>query len=117
MKTKSIEFKILCGVVILQLMWIVGCTTNQQTTAFKTIATAEATVNVANDTYQSLVIKGTIPTNSVPQESKLFNDFQASALLALSAVQFNTNALAPASLVVEGQDLVNLINNLKLTAK
>lgn len=117
MKKISIESKIMLAVIALQLSLLFGCTTNQQTTAFKTLATAEATVNVANDTYQSLVINGSLPTNNVPQESNLFNDFQASALLALSAVQFDSNAVTPAALAQEGQDLVNLINTLKLTAK
>jgi hypothetical protein len=96
---------------------LIGCTTSQQSTAFKTLASAEATVNLANDSYQTLVIKGAIPTNTVPQVSKLYNDFQASELLALDAVQFNTNALSPTALVVEGQDFVNLINSIKLKSK
>lgn len=102
---------------ILSLVAIVGCTTSQQSTAFKTIASTEATVNAAHDTYQSLVIKGALPTNDVPKISKLYNDFQSAELVALDGVQFNTNALAPSSLVVEGQDLVNVINTLKLQAK
>lgn len=99
------------------LLIVVGCTTTQQTTAFKTISSAEATVNLANDSYQSLVIKGAIPTNDVPKVSHLYNNFQAAELIALDAVQFNSNAISPSSLVVEGQDFVNLINSIKTTAK
>lgn len=102
---------------IVCLAILVGCTTSQKTTAFKTIASAEATVNLANDGYQSLVIKGALPTNDVPKVSHLYNRFQASELLALDAVQFNSNALAPANLVIEGQDFINVIIAIKSTAK
>lgn len=111
---KTLTFISLLGLTAVVL---IGCTTSQQSTAFKTIASAEATVNFAHDSYQGLVIKGAVPTNDVPKISKLYNDFQAAELLALDGVQYNTNAIAPSSLVVEGQDLVNLINNIKATAK
>lgn len=109
--------KIVTLLTILSVAVIIGCTTNQQTTAFKTIGAAEATVNFAHDSYQGLVIKGVIATNTVPEVSHLYNNFQAAELLALDAVQFNTNAIAPSSLIVEGQDLVNLINSIKTTVK
>jgi hypothetical protein len=96
---------------------LIGCSTSQQSTAFKTIASAESTVNLANDSYDALVIKGAIATNTVPQVKKLYNDFQAAELLALDAVQFNTNAVTPPALIVEGQDFVNLVNSIKLQIK
>lgn len=96
---------------------IIGCSTSQQMTAFKTLSSAEATVNAANDAYQTLVIKGSIPTNDVPKVSKLYNDFQVAELVALDAVQFNTNAVAPPALAVEGQDFVNLLTSLESKGK
>lgn len=109
MKTRIITFLSLCAILV-----IVGCATQ---TAFKTIASVQATGMAANDSYQSLVIRGALPTNDVPRESKAFNDLQASVLIALDAVQFNSNALAPSSLVVEGQDFVNLVTSIKSTVK
>lgn len=90
-----------------------GCTTNQQKIALNTLGTLEQTTTAAVDAYDSLVIKGTVPTNDVPRVSKAYNTFQASMLVALDAVQFNTNAVSPPSLVVESQDVINLITTIE----
>lgn len=105
-----IAFDLIAVVVIIQ-----GCTTSQQTIAYNTLFSLEKTTTAAIDTYDSMVIKGTIPTNSVPQVSKAYNDFQAAFVLAVDAVQFNTNAVAPPALVVESQDLLNLITTVEGT--
>lgn len=91
----------------------VGCTTNQQTIAYKSLYTVEKTTTGAYDGYVDSVIKGLSSTNGLPRVSRAYNTFHASYLIALDAVQFNTNAIAPASLIVEAQDVVNLITNLK----
>lgn len=110
---KPINILILSLVVVISI----SCYSTHQQTAFKTIATAEATVNTANDAYQTLVIKGYLPTNDVPKVAHLYNQFQAAELLALDAVQFNTNAVAPTNLVVESQDFVNLITTIEAKGK
>lgn len=104
-------------ITVLFLVSLIGCTTSQQQTAFSTISSTEATVNAANDAYQTLVIKGSLPTNDVPRVSQLYNQFQAAELLALDGVQFNTNAVTPPALLVEAQDLVNLITSLESKGK
>lgn len=98
-----------CGAVAL----IGGCTTSQQTVAVKTLGTVQKITLAANDEYYALVIHGIVKTNGLPAEASLFNKFQASFLIALDAVQYNTNALAPASLQQESTDVINLINILK----
>lgn len=90
-----------------------GCSTNQQSTAYKTIFGLEKTVAAADSAYLDLVIAGKVPTNDVPKVTKAFNQFQADVTLALDAVQFNTNALASASLITESQDILNVINTAK----
>lgn len=95
------------------LLSIPSCTTNQQRIAYNSLYTVEKTTTGAYDGYIDSVIKGVTPTNGVPKVSGLYTKFQASFLVALDAVQFNTNAVAPASLVIESQDVVNLILNLK----
>ena len=90
-----------------------GCTTTQQQVTYNSLYSLEQSVVAANDSYQTLVIKGALPTNSVPQVSAKYNQFQAAFVVALDAVQFNTNAIAPASLQVEAQDLINLISSIK----
>jgi hypothetical protein len=91
----------------------VGCTTSQQTLTYKTLYTLETSTTAAYDSYLALVVNGTLATNAVPAVSAKFNLFQASFLVALSAAQYNTNALAPASLAQESADVINLINVIK----
>lgn len=96
---------------------IVGCKSSQQQTAFDTLYSVEQVTVSAYDSYVTLVIQGTVSTNGVPQVSKAFNTFQASCLIALDAVQYNTNALCPPDLLVESQDVVNLITDIKKDLK
>jgi hypothetical protein len=91
----------------------VGCTTGAQRVAYNTLYTIEHTTAAAYDGYTDAVIQGLTPTNSLPKVSKMYDKFNASFLVALDAVQYNTNAIAPASLVVESQDIINLITSLK----
>lgn len=98
-----ISFVLLCA----------ACNTSQQRIAFNTLYSVEKATTAAYDGYLDSVIKGVTPTNGVPKVSRAYNHFQSSFVVALDGVQFNTNALAPASLVVEAQDVVNLINNWK----
>jgi hypothetical protein len=95
------------------VLLMVACTTTQQTTSYKTLFSLEHSTVAAYDSYAALVIRGTLPTNDVAKVSKAFNVFQASALPALDAVQYNTNALAPDALIIEAQDLINLITTIK----
>lgn len=88
---------------------ITGCTTTQQTTAYKTLYAVEQTTVAGYDGYIGEVIAGRVPTNGVPTVSKAFNKFQAAFLFELDLVQFNTNAVASASLTQESIDLLNLI--------
>lgn len=92
---------------------LVACNTSQKRIGYNTIYSVQRTGTAAVDGYYSLVIKGALPTNDVPKVSRAYNQFQASVLVALDVVQFNTNALAPASLVIEATDLVNLVNSIK----
>jgi len=96
---------------------VYGCTTTQQTTSFNTLWTLESSTKSIYDGYLALVVQGRLATNEVPQISKLFNDFQASMLLAESLVQYNTNAIAPTNLVIESQQLINLIQTINLKTK
>jgi hypothetical protein len=95
------------------LIIAVGCVTSHQQAVFNTLYTVEHTTVTAYDGYISLVVSGSIPTNGVPRVSKSFNTFQASFIVALDAAQYNTNAIAPSSLVVESQDVINLITTIK----
>ena len=87
-----------------------GCTASQQRVSYNTLYSVEKTASTAVDGYFDAVVAGRASADGVARVSDAFNKFQASFLLALDAVQFNTNALAPESVVIESQDLVNLVN-------
>ena len=88
---------------------VTGCGTTQQRIAYDTIFSIEKSVVGAYDGYVAEIIAGKVQTTGLQQVSLKFNKFQASMLIALDAVQYNTNALAPAALVVESQDVLNAI--------
>jgi len=88
---------------------IIGCTTSQQTTTYKTLFSLEQTTTAAYDTYLALVVNGQIPTNGMPTIAHAYNTFHAASIVALDGVQYNTNALAPLNLLTESQDIINLI--------
>lgn len=85
-----------------------GCK-NPQATALNTLSTAELTTKAAYDGYLAAVVKGTASTNDVPKISRLFNTFQADMVIAVVAVNGNTNAVAPASIIAEGAAVVSQI--------
>jgi hypothetical protein len=103
--------KLLLGVTLALI--IVGCTTTQQTKLYNSLYTTEASVSAAIDSYDTLVIRGQLPTNDVPRVSHVFNLFQASFLVAVDAAKYNTNAITPPALAVEAQDVINLIQTIK----
>lgn len=87
----------------------VGCTTSQQRTAYNTLYSVEATTTATVDGYYLAAAKGLASTNGIPKVSSAYNDFQKSFVIALDAAQFNTNALAPASLQQESADVIALV--------
>jgi hypothetical protein len=112
MKMKIILLELVGAIVAIALS---SCTTTQQRTAYNTIFTVEQTATVAVDGYYTLVIKGTLNTNSVPIVSKSYNNIQAAGKTAADAAQAGTNALAPASLIIEVTDLGHLITTVEQT--
>lgn len=110
MKTLSKHVVALSAAGIVAFLCLAGCTTTQQTTSFNTIFSLVHAEGTAVDGYFLGVATGKWSTNGVPFVSKAHNKFSASAMVALDAVQFSTNALAPASLVIEEGDVINAIN-------
>lgn len=114
MKKYTLTFIGLFSVVVaFVVIATVGCSTAAKRTTYNTIATVEQTATVAVDSYYGLVLRGMLPTNSVPTVSKAFNDLQAAGLLAAITSQNGTNALAPASLVLEASQLGALIKTIE----
>lgn len=105
------KLKILFALIALATI-IVACNITQQTTAYNTIAAVEVTATTAVNGYYALIIKGVVPTNSVPQVSRAFNDLQLACTLAAATAQAGTNALATANLTTELGDLTTLITSL-----
>jgi hypothetical protein len=108
--TKAIVVTMLFGLLLaFTLPFVPGCSSTAQKTAYTTLFGLETGATQAYSAYTAMVIKGTCGTNDVPAVSKGFNTFQAAILPALDAVQYSTNALAPANLIQESTDLLNLI--------
>ena len=87
-----------------------GCTTSSQTTAYKTIGTVEAAAQGSYDAYCTLVIDGTVSTNSVPQVAAAYNQLQADALLAATVSSEGTNAVATTNLLTDASLLTSVIS-------
>jgi hypothetical protein len=87
----------------------VGCSTNSETTAYNTIGSIEATGQTAYDSYCTLVIKGTIPTNSIPTVSAAYNQLQADLILAATLSSQGTNGLATTNLTADLAALTSVI--------
>jgi len=107
--------KLILSVLLVATISVVGCKTTSQRTAYNTIATIEQTATLAVDDYYTLVIQGKINANGVPIVSKAYNDLQAAGLLAATVAQNGTNALAPASLIIEASQLGALITTVENT--
>lgn len=91
---------------------LTGCSTPQQRIAFNSLATVQTVTVAAYDGYAAGVVRGTIPADDLSKVSRRFDQFQAAFTVALDAVQYNTNALAPESLQMLSTDLLNLITQL-----
>lgn len=92
-----------------------GCTTNQQSIAYKTIGSINDAANITYSHYADLVIAGTISTNSLPAVSLRYNQIKSACLLAATASSNGTNAIAPAALTAELADFTSFIATLKTT--
>lgn len=88
---------------------LAGCSTGSVNIANKTLTGLEVATTGAYDTYDALVIKGSLPTNDVPKISRAYNDFQASMQVASVLAQNNTNILATTNLVTASEKVINLI--------
>ena len=100
-------------VAICLALVIVACTSTQQGVVLNSLSTLEQTATATYDGYLALVVKGTVPTNDVPKVSKLFNTFQSDMVLAVVAVQGNTNAVAPQNVIDDSTALINQITTSK----
>ena len=100
--------KILASILALAL--VSGCSTTTQTNTYNALASIEATADVAYNNYVAQVIKGTVPTNSLPAVSKAYNDLHAAVNVAATLDQSGTNVLVSTNLTAELTSLVNLIS-------
>lgn len=92
---------------------IIGCKTTQQGVVLNTLSSLEQSTTAAYDGYLALVVQGKIPTNGVPKISGMYNTFQADMVIAVVAVQGNSNAVAPQSLISESATLLSTIPTTK----
>lgn len=105
MKTKLIP--------LLACLVLIGCTTSQQTTAFKTIGTAEAAVIGANAGFLDSVVTGQTSTNAVPTVEAAFNATQLALHQAAALASGGTNAPPSPATAAQAQNFINLANSTK----
>lgn len=105
-------FKSLAAVFAVALL--IGCA-SQGRLLYNTLASVQTVTTGAFNSYLSMVVKGTIATNSVPTISKDYNNFQMLWSAAVAVAQFNTNTVAPAPVVAASSNLLYEINVAKIT--
>ena len=99
---------VMASMALTLLVW--GCSTTSQTTEYKTIASVETAGQAAYDAYATLVINGTVSTNSLATVSKAYNQLQADALLAATLSSESTNAIATTNLLNDATLLTSVIS-------
>jgi hypothetical protein len=106
---KRLQFLLTSATVSALIFGLVACTTSVQTTTYNALATVEATADTTYSNYVAQVIKGTIPTNSLPTVSQAYNTLHAAIAAAAAVDQAGTNALVPANLTAELTAFVQLV--------
>lgn len=104
---------LLALILLIGILAAIGCTTDQQRTAYTTLASSELAAKSSYDGYLDSVLSGQSRTNEVPLVSAAFNEFQAAMTIAVSAASGNTNALVTAGVAEASAKLFNLINSAK----
>jgi hypothetical protein len=105
---KPFRFAIVIAVAGIAAAIIIGCK-NPQATALNTLSSLEQTTTAAYQGYIAGVIKGVVPTNNVPLISHMYNTFQADMIVAIVAVQGNSNSVAPPNIISESAAVVSQI--------
>lgn len=95
----------------LTLAFVIGCASM---TAYKSLSATQITVQTAMSSFDDLVIKGHVSTNSVPQVSHAYNAFESAFSAAVIAAQFNTNAPSPGNIAILAQNVTDAIEQAKL---
>lgn len=87
-----------------------GCTTTQQTVTYNTLYSVQKGVIAAYSGYNDLVVAGKIDAASLPSVAKAYQKYQVAYSLALSAAQFNPQAIAPPDVIQLANELLNAIS-------
>lgn len=110
--------RVTAALIPIALLWCMlfsSCKTSQQQVTFNALQTVETTADVGYSNYVSLVIKGTLSTNFLPQVSQVYNDLHKAIILAATVNANGTNALVPENVTIELGQLLNLIQTASAT--
>ena len=88
---------------------LAGCTTSQQRVAANTLSSTHDVVQGGVEAYYLASAKGLAPTNGIAVVAKAYSKFQSVYVVAVDFAQNNTNALAPANLLIEATDVANAV--------
>jgi len=89
-----------------------GCVSTQRV-AYTTLYTVGQTTDAAVKAYLDLVVTKKLPATTLPKVSAAYTSFQATFNVALAAVQMNTKAVAPASVMTESSKVLAIIEQAK----
>lgn len=94
------------------------CTPTQQRTAYNTISSAEISTRAAFDAYLDQELRQTPPNlDNLKTAAQAFNSFQLAEQVAIAAANGNTNAPAPAALLLKRDAAVSTFISLKPKGK
>ena len=100
------------GLSLAAVVVIVGCTT---TAVYKTLSTVELSTTTAFQVYLTGVVKGTIPTNSVPTVTRDYDIFQAVMLATVTVASQGSNAPVTIAVSDAAAKVITDINTATLT--
>ena len=91
---------------------LIGCASQSRST-YSTLASVQAVTQGAYSGYLDLVVRGAIPTNSVPKVSASYDLFLSMWTASVQMAQWNTNAEPPQAVLDASLKVITDINQSK----
>jgi len=89
------------------LLAFAGCATNRA--VYNTLASVKATTDTAVSGYFDMVAKQQASIKGVPAVARAYDTFEVAFGFAIQMAQFNTNTVAPPSVVITSSEVLTAI--------
>lgn len=90
-----------------------SCATSQERVTYNTLYSLEKTATAAYDTYLELLIEDKVDKSKAREVSRVYNQFQVGMQAAVDVARYDWNSVAPDSLAVLLNQLLDAINQAK----